>query len=294
MRMSRRIVCTNNDGGSIILMDQFAPWLLLNCDGIYETQNNVNTSENTMTDGSTYQGSTTAMRNIVMTLVDRPDSDHRQNRSMLYNIFRPKQTGILQYIEDETARQIEYYVESIKIDSVKRARQATVSLLCPNPFFSDLADTEVQMASWEGLFEWQHEFTDQGEAFGARSDTRMQVIENDSAADHIGLTITIEATGAVRNPTVTHVEQEDSITVGTAGNPFSMQAGDKIIITTHTNNKHAYLVRDGDREEINEYLSEDSEFIQLNNGRNTFGYSADSGVSYMTVSISFRYHYLGV
>lgn len=292
--MARRIICTNENDLSITLTDQFAPWLLEACEGIYETKNKVNTSENTMTDGSTFQGSTTQMRNIILTMRDHPAGDHQANRALLYSVFKPKRPGTFLYEEDDTTRQISYYVESVTVDAAKRARQATVSLLCPDPFFVDLQDIEIQMSGWVKLFEWQHMFTSAGEEFGGRTPERLKSIENNSAADHIGLTIIIEASGTVRNPAVTHVEQAESIEIGTESNPLTMSGGDRIIITTHTNNKHVYLEQDGKREEINEYLSEDSEFLQLNNGLNTFGYSADGGESYMTVSISFRYHYMGV
>ena len=75
--------------------DTFSPFLLEDCDGIYTVKNTVTTSENTMTDGSTYQGSTTQMRNIVLTLRDHPKADHQENRSLLYNLFKPKSPGTL-------------------------------------------------------------------------------------------------------------------------------------------------------------------------------------------------------
>ncbi len=274
----------------------FAPFLLESCDGLYTVQNNVVTSQNTMTDGATYQGSSTKMRNIVLTLRDKPKANHQENRSLLYNLFKPKAPGTLMYFEDENAesRSIEYYVESIDIDSVKRARQATVSLLCPDPFFVAPSDITVTMAGWEAYFEFPHEFQPGGEEFGARVEEKLKTINNTSAADNIGLEITITAAGYVLNPSIYHVEQNERITVGTEAKPLEMVAGDKVRITTGTNNKHVYMEHGGVTTEINEYLTEDSEFIQLEHGHNTIGYSAETGDNYMTVEISYRYRYLGV
>lgn len=292
--MSRKITCQNENNLMLAFDDTFSPWLLENCDGIYVIKNTVATSENTMTDGSTYQGSTASMRNIVLTLRDHPLSDHRGNRQILYNLFKKDSKGVFTYYEDDIVRQINYYVEDVDIDSVPRSRRATISLLCPDPFFVDLEDVSVKMAGWVAAFQWQHEFPAAGEPFGTRTAEYIKTIENESAADHIGLTITIEASGPATNPAVTHVEQNESICVGTSGNPLQMIAGDKVIITTHTNNKHAYLVRGGVKTDVNEYLSEDSEFLQIMSGNNTFGYSADSGENYLSVTISFRYRYAGV
>lgn len=275
--------------------DTFRPWLLEDCDGIYTVKNSVTISENTMTDGGTYQGSITQVRNIVLTLRDHPLANHQENRTLLYNLFKPKSFGTLIYLEHDGAesRSIEYQVETIDTDGVNRARQATVSLLCPDPFFVAPSDTIVTMAGWVSYFEFPHEFPLGGEEFEARVEEKLKTIENTSAADNIGMTIVIKAAGAVTNPAIYHVEQGEQIEVGTRARPLEMVAGDEVTITTGTNNKHVYLTHGGSRREINEYLSEASEFIQLSHGINTIGYSAESGETYMTVEISYRYRYLG-
>lgn len=292
--MAREIICTNEDNVSTLLTDKFLPWLLQSAEGLYEVSNTVTRSPNTMTDGSTHQGSVTAERNIVLIMRDRPDSDHRANRELLYSIFKPKSEGTFIYREDGITRSIGYYVERVYIDSEKRSRMATVSLICPDPFFKAMEDTVVRMAGWSALFEWQHEFIDGGEEFGARNDERLKEIDNSSAADNIGVTITLDAQGPVTNPTVYHVEQGTEIALGTENNPLYLVTGDKLIITTHTNNKHVYLIHEGVKTEINEYLTEESEFIQLQHGINTFGYGASAGIAYISVTISYRYQYLGV
>lgn len=293
--MARFIICTNDDDMEVKFTDSFSPWLLESCDGVYSVNNNVATSENTMTDGSTYQGSVTKMRNIVLTLRDHPTADHKENRTLLYSLFKPKSAGTLAYYEKEGAesRSIDYYVESIDVDGENRARQATVSLLCPDPFFVAPNDITVTMAGWESYFEFDHEFPADGEEFGARIEEKLKTINNTSAADNIGMDIMLKAAGAVTNPSVYHVEQGESIAIGTTANPLNMVAGDIVEITTGTNNKHVYLTHEGAKTEINEYLSEDSEFIQLERGKNTIGYSAESGESYLTVTISYRYRYMG-
>ena len=292
--MARTIICTNENGISVSFGDAFAPWLLENCEGVYEAKNNVSISDNTMTDGATYQGSTMAMRNIILTLRDHCDGDHQANRALLYSLFKPKAAGTFEYMDGTIHRTIQYYVESIAIDGIKHSRRATVSLLCPDPYFTDVDDITVQMAGWVKAFEFPFEPPVQGFEFGYRTAEKLKAIENNQAADNIGVTITVDVTGPATSPTISHVEQGTSISVGTPANPLTLIAGDQVIITTHTNNKHVYLLRGGVKTEINEYLSEDSVFLQLVHGTNTFGYSAASGEAYLTVSISFRYQYLGV
>lgn len=292
---ARKITCSNEDNMSVIFAeDSFAPFLLESCDGIYSVENNVSLSENTMTDGATYQGSVTKMRNIVLTLRDRPKSSHRENRTLLYNLFKPKSKGVFKYEEEDEVRTIDYYVESLNIDGAMSARQATVSLLCPDPFFVDSSDLVVNMSGWSSQWKFQHAFVDGGEPFGVRVNEKLKTIENTSAADYIGMTITITILGPVTNPSITHIENGEMIKVGTESNPLELVLGDRIIITTGTNNKHVYLERGGVRTEINEYLDEESEFMQLMRGSNTIGYAADNGEDYMAVEVMYRYKYLGV
>ncbi len=150
------------------------------------------------------------------------------------------------------------------------------------------------MAGWEPRFEFIHEFTDELEEFGVRVAELVKNIENDSAADYIGIEVIMEAIGAVRNPALYHAQQEIHIKIGTPEFPFDMETGDIVRITTGTNEKNVYLIKDGETKKINEYLDEESEFIQLVHGSNTFIYDADQGVDYLNVTIMYRFRYLGV
>ena len=143
--MSKKIICKNEDDVQIeFSYEDDAEFFLISCDGIYSVSNNVVTSENTMTDGSTYQGSTTKQRNIVITA--EIDSDYQARRDFLYKSFKPKSPGTFYYEENEEQRQIDYIVENIDIDEKGVCRNAVISLICPDPFFKDPADTTVGTA----------------------------------------------------------------------------------------------------------------------------------------------------
>ena len=277
---------------AVAFNQKFSPYLLVDCDGIYTVSNKVGISDNTMIDGATYQGMVTKKRNIVLTVKDR--ENHRLNRYQLYQLFQPKTKGVFQYIEDDVVREINYYVESVEISSETDIRTATISLICPDPFFTGTSDITLTMAGWASDFEFIHEFTADGESFGHRVQERLKTIENTSGANGIGITVEIYANGEVSNPTITQVETGDYIKVGTTAHPLDMTAGEVLIITTHTNNKKVRLVHEGVSTDINEYLDEGSEFIQLQSGLNTIGYSAAAGDGNMTVTISYRERYLGV
>ncbi|MDL2250776.1 phage tail family protein [Lachnospiraceae bacterium OttesenSCG-928-J05] len=288
----KKIICKNADNVQVEFEYDFSPFFLVSVDGVYSISNKVITSENTMIDGSTYQGSTTKERNIVITA--QMENDYQKHRDLLYKCFKPKTLGTLTYIENDSERTIDYRVEEIDINEKGIVRDFVISLICTDPFFKDTFDTEVTMSSWQSAFAFVHAFNEEGEAFAERENEPLKEIKNDSAADNIGLTITIKADGPITNPAIYHVENMEYVAIGTADNPFSLEAGDVLIITTHTNNKAVYLLKNGEKREINEYLDEESEFIQLEHGINTLKYEAAAGEDYMNVTISYRFRYLGV
>lgn len=291
----RKITCVNEDNIAMTFGDTFSPFLLQYCDGIYNVSNKVYSSENTMTDGSTYLGSTTKLRNIIIGLVSK--ENHAINRNLLYQLFKPKTAGVFTYVEEEgdfqEIRTIDYFVESIDVTGIDNCRRAEVSLLCPYPFFQDINDTIISMAGWESNFEFPHEFIEP-EELGVRKVEKLKEIINESSADNIGITIKVLAESDIVNPSMYHVEQDEFIKVGTTLKPLNLKRGDILTITTHTNNKNVSLEREGVKQMINEYLDEDSSFIQLQNSKNNLRYAADSGEDYMNVTVSFRYRYLGV
>lgn len=69
--------------------------------------------------------------------------------------------------------------------------------------------------------------------------------------------------------------------------------GDVLVITTGRDNKHIKLIRDGVETEINEYLTEDSDFFNLLTGDNHIVYNAYDGVETMSVLIQYKFQYDG-
>lgn len=311
-----KVICTNDKNiATNFSFSEFSPFHLVNIEGVYGIDSTVTTSENTTIDGSTYQGATAKQRNIVFTA--EMDADYKTNRDYLYKCFKIKSTGTLQYLENGETRTIDYKVENLWVGETGKVRDITISLICPDPYFKDLTDIEVTMASWVDDLEFPAEFPEEGIEFGHREADLVKEIENESGADNIGIVAVFRADGAVTNPAIYHSESGEFTKVGSTENKMIMASGQYIIITTGTGKKNIYLLNDVTQaeieelkdaygmidwdkvvevygEEINEYLDEDSEFIQLQDGTNTITYTADAGTNYMSVSIYYRLSYLGV
>ncbi len=290
--MNRYITCTNENNLSCKFGSSFSPFLLTAVDGIYKVENSISSSDSKLIDGAIFQGSKVASRNIVLTIRDK--ADHKDNREFLYRLFKSNSKGVLRYFENGDVKKINYYVESINVTGKYNSREATISLICTDPFFYDNEETIVYLAEWNGNFEFTHQFSANKEEIGYRSLVKSVNIQNLTPRDDIGLKIKITTIGDAKNLKVTHVEKNKAILIGTDEKPFNMIAGDTVIITTDKGNKNVTLTRNGETIGINNYLSEDSEFIQLNVGDNDIGYDADEGVSNLSLEISFSYKYNGV
>lgn len=293
--MARKITCTNNEGAVTVFSDSsFEPFILAHVEGIYSHENNVTVVDNAMIDGGTYQGTVSAVRNIVITVLDRPENEFNQaNRDILYTLFARGKKGTLIYEEDGSARKIDYYPESI-IASNTETRPITISLICPDPYFYDVDVSEASMGEWIESFEFEHEFVAGGEELGYRSQVASQDIVNGSATDNIGMEIALTAeNGAVTNPYITRIESQETIKIGSSANPFTMFTGDVVTITTGTGNKHVYYTHNGVMSEINGYMTEDSVFVQLMQGHNNITYGADSNAENLSVLIKYRFMYEG-
>lgn len=292
----RSIKCINHATGQFVEITEnsFSPLFLASLDGVYSSEFDVAISDNTLSDGGTYQGSRKKVRNIVITAIDQPNNVYNQShRDLLYTVFRQGETGTLIYSEDDVDdRQIDYEVESIRRESGGH-RIFTISLLCPNPYFEDTYDTNVYMTSVRNNFSFPHNFVEEGEEFGILLTSRIVNIINDTASKSIGFTAYIETSTSITNPSLSRVESQEHIQVGSSNNPFTLAAGQKLVISTGRDDKHIRLISNGVETEINEYLTEDSDFFNLLTGDNHIVYNADVGVGSMKVNVKYRFQYDG-
>ena len=290
MAADRIITCTNAKGYSMSFTEQgFTPFLLAKANGIYDAENTIFSTNNTMLDGAEYQGSVMATRNITLILKDKkPFADNRDKISVL---FDKSSLGTLTVGDEGHKRSIEYYVESITSTATPEVRYTTISLLCPNPHFYDPYYTRAYIANMQSNFEFPHEFKTEGEEFSYINNDMIKTITNNSAEDNIGLTIIITTTLSVVNPSITKIESNETIQIGTENKPITLHVGDKLIISTIVGSKNVSFIHDGVETDINEYLSDDSVFFSLSRGDNNFGINADSGKDYMIAEIIYKYSY---
>lgn len=288
----RFIKIVNKDKVSLTVNEyDWEPFLLAKAAGIYDTENTIYVANNTLVDGAEYQGSVTNAKNIVLVLKEKNPDKFAENRDLINTIFDRGSLGILTVYEDDHERQIEFYTESITTTATPKVRLTSISLVCPTAFFTDTFDSIIHISNVMPNFEWEHEFFEKGEEFSYYNLNRIKVIENNTAENNIGLTIMITCTASVVNPSVTKVETGETLKIGDENNPFTLHAGERLLISTVTGKKNVQLVKNGVTQDINQYLTDASSFFQLTRGQNSFGYDADENPDYITVTMTYRYKY---
>lgn len=110
--------------------------------GLDPVKGTVNTSPFGSVDGSSYTGSSVLSRNIVLTLKPRPDWDtwtFESLRRLLYQYFMPKLiTRLVFYSDDIVPVEIYGVVEDVSVNMFSKEPELTVSIICPDPYFTAL------------------------------------------------------------------------------------------------------------------------------------------------------------
>jgi hypothetical protein len=286
--MARKIVCENYLNEKITFEFKF-PFFLESVDGLHEVTGVVAGMKSAYAIGENYIGTTIEKRNIIIKGAIRDDVI--TNRQKLYRQFPLKSTGTLYYYEDDLERKIDYKVESIQIDDKGLHKHFQISLICPDPYFTDLETTSLQMATWSPAFKFLLKIPkDTGIKFGTKNTTSMATIENDTNIE-FGMTITFTANDDVVNPSMFNVDTREEMKI-----EKKMSTGDKIIVNTYRQNKNIiYIpVSTGIEENINNLMVYGSKFLQVHHGSNTFRYNADDGEDNLEAVIEYVNEYEAV
>lgn len=216
--------------------------------------------------------------------------DFVEHRSLLDKVFKSGELGQLIFLEYNQRRAIDYYVESVTSTGTHSNRLHTISLICPDPFFYNPEEQIYTIGDFMPHFKFFHEFLEAGEEFGYYL-ANYENIRNESANDHIGMTISLSGSAQIVNPVFSRLESGQYIKIGTDETPFTLEAGETLIITTGIGNKHVYLISGGVTTEINYKMASGSTFIQLMRGNNNIYFDATSGKKAAKIQVSYKMQY---
>lgn len=278
----KKIECVNSFGIKGTFSRSW-PYFLEKYEGIHERIAELQSVSSAFSIGELYIGENIQKRNIILygwikdNLFDR--------RQFLYNLFPSKDEGTLYFYEKNKSFKINYRVDSISIPDDGVTGYYTISLICMNPYFSEVNDKKETLSEWVGGIEFPLEFINDEIEFEHKETTTFVSIENPTPVN-AGLKIVFTAEGRVKNPTLKNMATQESLTVN-----FEMEFGDVIEITTFINDKNIILKRNGQEENINNYLLYGTKFLELNPGMNNLKATADDGDENLITEINYNIYY---
>lgn len=285
----KKIVCKNSYGYKLEFAYTF-PFFLHNYSGIHNYDGNVATIKSAFGVGVSYIGTSVNSRNINLTIAFRDDQNAQTRKNQLYNVFPLKDHGTLYYYEGDVERKINYYVEKLNLTRKTNIIYATVSLICPSPYFMDSEETIATLNNWDKLFKFKLEIPEgTGIEFGRKNESTSIEIENNSHIPY-GLTITFTANGEVINPSLKNTKTNEIMRLN-----YTLELGEQIVVTTYNNEKSiTHIDSNGVETNITNALVFGTKFLQAPNGVNKYVTNADSGLSNLDCSISYYNYYEAV
>lgn len=243
-------------------------------------------------DGKTLEGNLLEERTPAITLTIHADGiqDLYDRRRKLYAFLLPRTSGIMLYTNDSGTRVIPYAVDG-EPEAKERTgvgMQVLVQLYCPDPYWSDTAETRADMAAWVGDFEFPLIIPEEtGVELGHRMSTRIVNAYNPGDVE-CGLRIVFTALASVTAPSLVNVNTQETMRV-----KRTLAAGDQLIISTGTGNETVKMRHTGLETNALNYIDIQSDFFQLSPGDNILRYGADAGIDELECAVYYTPRYAG-
>jgi hypothetical protein len=244
-------------------------------------------------DGDTVNSVQATPRTIILDLHIRSGVDVEEAKRAILKVVKLKQQGGLLWEQNERSVIIAGVVETIDMPRWTNATVMQISLHCEQPFWEDIDDVIAQINEIINLHYFTTDpdnmlyFPEDGMPFGEFETMRTKSFHNDGDVS-VGLEITILAYATVTNPII-YDQDGNFFGIGYENNPFVMQAGDNVIITTHKGNKTVKY----NGAVIYGKIKPQSTWLQLEAGDSTFSIdSDDDSIKNMSFSLVYKQRYI--
>jgi len=283
-----KVTFTNSRGQSIELSNR-RPFLLQSVEGKADVGVDIQTQKAPYQDGASYVDSLLQVRAIALNVSILADSQDGliEQRQLLASVFNPKLgLGTLTYTKGTVNREIKAIAENVPVFGVgkenngMRFQRTIINLLCPSPFWEDIATENYKLEDFVGNFRFKFHFPVR---FATRGDSRLLMNKGD-----VPTPIVVEFRGAAVNPKITNVSTGEFIRVNRTIPP-----GYKLVLDTSFGNKRVEIVApDGVVENAFHYIDLDSTFFSLDVGETKFGFITEGGNP--EVYVEYKHKYLSV
>lgn len=229
----------------------------------------INRTKVATADGTRYNSGTVNERSLVLTIYIRQDV--ARARRNLYRFFATKSWVKIYYQADDLDVFIEGYVETAEVDPWVENQNMQVSIICPMPYWQDVAETYTDASNIEYLFEFPFSIEETGVELSTVDQSSSAVIENNGTVE-AGVIFELTATMASTNPKIYNLTTGQSLALD-----VSLETGDRLVINTTTGKKSVTHIRGGVSSNYINTVAVGSSWLQMAIGTNEYSYTVDSG-----------------
>ena len=293
-RRHEKVTYINDKGEGVELSYSF-PYFFTSITGTDGLDTNIYKINSPGQDGSTITNVTLGDRALEINggIRGYSKTEIARYREELLRVFSPKSKGKIVYEYGDVKKAIECQVEVAprfkKLSDDYRMQEFKIDLLCPNPFWRDIATTKADISTETGNIEFPLEIPPEGLELSIRTISFITNIYNPGDVD-TPIRVRLRATGTVINPIIENLDTGEFIRV-----KRTLSEGDTLEINTAFGNKRIEIIKpDRSRENVFHYIDYKSTFFSLSDGDNTIKYDAEVGENNLDVSIYYTPRYLGV
>lgn len=259
---------------------------ILSVSGLNPAPAEINTTPVSGIDGTRYNSARVGQRNIVIRLNINGDIEDR--RIELYKYFRVKHTIRVYYKNEHVDVYIDGYIETFENDFFTILQQPQISIICPDPYFKSMSETEIDFENVTALFTFPFAISAEGIPFSSLNEISSRYFNAGNVETGGIITFTALADG-VKNPIFYNNTNDTFFSVN-----ITMQNGDIIEINTQRGEKSVKLTRSGTTANIVGDRTSGSTWIAFEPGENEISFDADENVSSLRCTLSCVQRFEGV
>lgn len=304
--MIKSLTVINYTGNQITIElanPQASGFAVKSIEGLGPAKANITTTEVVTNDGSMYNSARLNERNIVISFLYLDNPTIEDVRQLSYKYFPIKKPITLIVETDNRKAMTKGYVESNEPNIFSKQEGATISIICPDPFFYLYGNDGINVTTFYGvnsLFEFPFE-KDSSEEYAIEMGAIQELTEQNIIYDgdsEVGMDIIMSATGEVGDINIYNVTTRAQIKLYSSKiRSFTgrgIDYGDKIVIKTSKGEKGVTLFRDGREINILNCIDRNSDWLTLSKGDNLMAYSTTLGGEYLDFRIENKVIYEGM
>lgn len=281
--------------GDVLSLSANSDFYLTHIDG--QTTASASLSSNVIggVDGDTVSNMQADFRPLIFDLRFKSGVDVEEAKRRILRVIKLKQNGTIAWEQNGRTVEISGKVEKIDMPRWANGIVMQVEMHCEQPFWEDIEAVVEQISEAISLHYFTDDltdmlyFTEDGIAFGEYDTTRSKDFYNEGDVS-VGLEIDIIALARVTNPIIYDADGNFfGVGYGTEDKQVVMNAGDKIIITTHRGRKSVTL----NGVSIFDKIKPNSAWLQLATGGNRYAINSDDdALDNMAFSLIFKQRYV--